>query len=193
MLPPLANPFKKVLHPFRHTKTEPESPTAKAGGSWTRKRLRSFSGRSFEGKRAGEKGEAASQEDGNGELRVGSPGIGSGDGSEGRHEERFKVHHRYLPILSGIICPFSVLLEVSSGNPKARPWKGGIEKGELMVVLQVPGLTERVRCLPRGNEPANLSVPVISGTFEPSALTSSRLRRTPPVRCSRRVRRIALI
>jgi hypothetical protein len=32
-------------------------------------------------------------------------------------EEPFRVKHRYLPIISGLACPFSVLLDVCTSSP----------------------------------------------------------------------------
>lgn len=55
----------------------------------------------------------------------------------------FKMKHRYLPIVSGLACPFSVLLDVSSFlslNSSLR-----LDAADSWVsALQIPGLTERV-------------------------------------------------
>lgn len=45
-------------------------------------------------------------------------------------EEEFKVHHRYLPIISGLACPFSVLLDVSETISPA-----SIEQGRIAITF----------------------------------------------------------
>ena len=92
------------------------------------------------------------QEGENGEVRVGSVGIGGNEvhhegplEAQHHHEELLRPQHRYLPILSGIVCPFSVLLEVSTRDDLHG---AGLERRDTDAEFasQVPGLTERVRC-----------------------------------------------